>query len=88
MQIKTIRLGITNCYLIKGEQGYILVDAGSLRKQRRFMKVMNRLKINPQDIKLIIITHAHYDHVGSLAPIKRICNCPVAMSPEGNNFPV
>lgn len=81
MQIKTIRLGITNCYLIKGDKGYILVDAGSLRRHRRFAKLMKRHKINPREIKLIIITHAHYDHVGSLAAIKSLCGCPVAISP-------
>ncbi len=82
MKVKTLRLGITNCYLLKGKDGYILVDAGSLYQSKRFLSKLNKLKINPHDIKLIIITHAHYDHVGSLAAIKKICNCPVAISPE------
>lgn len=82
MKIKRIRLGITNCYLIKGNQGYILVDAGSLRKGKRFLRMLKKHKINPHEIKLIIITHAHYDHVGTLEQIKKICNCPVAISPQ------
>lgn len=85
MQIKLIKLGITNCYLIKGNQGYILVDTGSLRKGNVFKRKLKGLGISPTDIKLIITTHAHYDHIGSLAVIKEMCGCPVAISPaEGN----
>lgn len=82
MEIKRVRLGITNCYLIKGNQGYILVDAGSLRKGKRFLRLLKKLKVDPHEIKLIIITHAHYDHVGTLEQIKKICTCPVAISPQ------
>jgi glyoxylase-like metal-dependent hydrolase (beta-lactamase superfamily II) len=36
------------------------------------------LGIQPAQIGLIAITHAHYDHVGSLAAIRSRCQCPVA----------
>ncbi|HZK42937.1 MAG TPA: MBL fold metallo-hydrolase [Syntrophomonadaceae bacterium] len=80
MEIKILTLGITNCYLIKGNQGYVLVDAGSLRKKRSFLNKLNKLNIKPEEIKLIVITHAHYDHVGTLKDIKESCGCPVAIS--------
>ena len=86
MQMQLVKLGITNCYLIQGSQGYILVDTGSLRKGNVFRRKLKRLGISPTDIKLIIITHAHYDHVGSLAVIKAMCGCPVAISPEEGNI--
>lgn len=86
MDITLITLGITNCYLIKGDKGYILVDAGSLYKGKKFLKKLNMLNINPEDISLIVITHGHYDHVGSLAKIKALCNAKVAMTPFENEI--
>ncbi len=76
-----LRLGVTNCYLIKGSRGYIMIDAGSLRKEKLFQSLLMQRGLYPQDIKLIIITHAHYDHIGSLAGIKRACGCPVLAHP-------
>ncbi len=86
MDMEIITLGITNCYLIKGDNGYILVDAGSLYKVRSFTRKLRRLNIDPQDIKLIIITHGHYDHVGSLAGIKELTKAEVAMTPFENDI--
>lgn len=77
----SLRLGITNCYLIKGSRGYILIDAGSLRKSRLFLNLLAKQGLSPHDIDLIIVTHAHYDHIGSLAEIKRMCACPVLAHP-------
>ena len=86
VDITLLTLGITNCYLIKGRNGYILVDAGSLYKGKKFLKKLRMLDINPQDISLIIITHGHYDHVGSLASIKRATQAKVAMTPFENKI--
>lgn len=86
MDMRIITLGITNCYLIKGDQGYILVDAGGLYKLRSFARKLRRLGIDPEEIKLIIITHGHYDHVGSLAGIKSLCKAKVAMTPFENDI--
>jgi len=45
-----LRLGITNCYLLKGEKGCVLVDAGNLRKERLFQILLSKKGINAQDI--------------------------------------
>lgn len=74
-------LGVTNTYLIKSqiEDTYIMIDAGSLYKEKSFLRKISKLGIKPSQIKLIIITHAHFDHIGSLAEIKKHCACPVIM---------
>lgn len=72
-----LMLGTSNVYLIKGDDGYIMVDAGNSRKAKRFMRFLRTKEILPSDIKLIIITHVHYDHVHSLKAIKEFCKCPV-----------
>lgn len=78
-EIHGVDLGGSRVYLIKSQRSWILVDAGSKGKEQLFSNHLNRLGISPEDIKLIIITHVHYDHVGSLAAIKAMCGCPVAV---------
>ncbi|NLO20471.1 MAG: MBL fold metallo-hydrolase [Syntrophomonadaceae bacterium] len=81
MDLLRLKLGITNCYLLRAEQGYIMVDAGSLRKVKCFQRLLKEMGILPKSIKLIIVTHAHYDHIGSLAEIKKLCDCQVLAHP-------
>ncbi len=71
-QILPIKLGITNCYLIRGGDDYILVDAGPPKSISTFIQKLKQLMIDPTRIKLIFITHAHFDHMGSLAEISAL----------------
>jgi hydroxyacylglutathione hydrolase len=73
----TIRLGITWVYLIPGRTGYLLVDAGPRGKATNFRRALARHGIAPRQIRLILVTHVHYDHVGSLKAIRNDCACPV-----------
>lgn len=77
--IHSIRLGITNCYVAGGPGGWVLVDAGIRGRQGRFFRRLAALGLKPADIRLIVVTHAHFDHVGSLAAIADRCRCPVAV---------
>ncbi len=74
-----IQLGTSNSYLIQGDGGYILVDAGNPRQERRFFRHLDQYGTRPEDLRLIVVTHAHFDHVGSLSAIKAACRCPVAV---------
>ena len=72
-----IQLGTSNTYLIQGDGGCILVDAGNPRQEKRFFRHLGQYGLRPGDVKLIVVTHVHFDHVGSLAAIKAACRCPV-----------
>jgi glyoxylase-like metal-dependent hydrolase (beta-lactamase superfamily II) len=72
-----IRLGITCVFLIPGARGYLLIDAGTRGKAPVFRHALLRHGISPRQIRLIIVTHVHYDHVGSLQAIRCQCHCPV-----------
>jgi len=65
-----IKLGICSCYLIGGSKGIVMVDAGTPGKIRSFKRKLARLHIHPEDIKLIVITHSHFDHAGSAKEIR------------------
>ena len=78
VQIDRIRLGVTSCYLVRHE-GTILVDAGHAKQEKRFAENLRRLGLQPEDIMLILITHGHFDHIGSAAKIAEISGAPVAI---------
>jgi glyoxylase-like metal-dependent hydrolase (beta-lactamase superfamily II) len=57
----------------------MLVDAGSKNQQQPFIRHLEKLRISAETIGLIVVTHIHFDHVGSLKAIKEMCGCPVAV---------
>ena len=64
-----MKLGLNSCYLIRGKT-LIMVDGGMPNKLGVFKRKLKQLYINPEEIKLIILTHSHFDHAGSA---KAIC---------------
>jgi glyoxylase-like metal-dependent hydrolase (beta-lactamase superfamily II) len=75
MTYEKFRGGIfeTNCYLLKAPQGWILFDApeGSCE----WVKSLG------VDLKLLLLTHGHIDHVQDVAKIKRQFGCPIGCDP-------
>ncbi|MCA9836975.1 MAG: MBL fold metallo-hydrolase [Trueperaceae bacterium] len=65
-----IDLGNANVYLLKGKQGLILIDTATHGSLRRLERKLKQQSIVLQDIKHILITHAHVDHVGGLKEIQ------------------
>lgn len=80
MEIHLIRMGLfTNCFVVKGNQGALLVDTGFPNHENHFYRQLHRLGIQPDDIQLIVATHGHADHVGSLQAIKKQTAARVAI---------
>jgi hydroxyacylglutathione hydrolase len=63
----------TNCYLLKTPGGWILFDApDGACEWARSLKV---------DLKLLLLTHGHVDHVHDVAKIKRKFGCSIGCHP-------
>ena len=78
VDIFQIDLGFDQCYILKSE-GVIAVDAGAPNKGRNFARGLERVSIHPQDVQLVVITHGHWDHIGSAGELKTITGAKLAM---------
>jgi glyoxylase-like metal-dependent hydrolase (beta-lactamase superfamily II) len=76
MDIHHINAGITSCYLIN-DKGIVLVDAGVPGRIKKFGKKFRDFNIDPEKISAIIITHCHWDHVGSLKELRELTGAKV-----------
>lgn len=65
-----------NIYLITGENCY-LIDSGVSGSEKIIDEYLHSIGRNMSDIKGIFLTHAHPDHIGGAAEIKRITGCKV-----------
>ena len=76
-EIFPLKARFSNAYLISGPQAVVLVDAGSPGEADLFLAAFQRLGRDKLD--LIVLTHAHYDHFGAVAALKRATGAPVAI---------
>ena len=77
-EIFRIKLGLNSCYLIRGK-GIVMIDGGIPGKLKAFKRVLARLNLNPSDIKLIVLTHSHFDHSGSAQEIREFTGAKIAI---------
>ena len=59
------------CYLITTEKGNLLINTGTAASAAQIKKNIETLGFNFKDIKILLITHAHFDHIGAIAAIKK-----------------
>ena len=69
-------------YLITTPQGHILVDTGMPRMAKTVLGNVEKLGFKPTDIRLMISSHAHVDHVGGHAEVKKATGAQVVASAE------
>jgi hydroxyacylglutathione hydrolase len=69
--IHTLKLGAANAYLLQ-EGSNMLVDAGSKGNLKELLKQLEKLNCPIATLDYIFITHAHWDHCGNVAQLKKI----------------
>ncbi len=77
----TIPLGGVNTFLLEAEDGLTLIDTGMPGSTAKILAVLQSLGKQPSDIHHILVTHCHFDHIGSLVELKQASGAPAAMHP-------
>jgi glyoxylase-like metal-dependent hydrolase (beta-lactamase superfamily II) len=69
------------CYIISGEN-VCMIDTGVARSEDMIFDLLGGLGHDPREIRTIVQTHSHPDHIGSTKAIKGASNCDVAIHNE------
>ncbi|MFC6621368.1 subclass B3 metallo-beta-lactamase [Novosphingobium panipatense] len=64
--------------LVTGKEGHVLVDAGVPAAAPLVLSSIRRAGIDPRDIRWIVTSHEHFDHVGALAALQKATGARIA----------
>ena len=78
-EITTIKMGFVNSFIIKGENKIILIDTGLPGSTNKIIKKIEEMGFKTDQVSLIILTHAHLDHFGSVKQLQKITGAKVAI---------
>lgn len=70
-------------YLITSEDGHILIDGGLPQNAPMIARNIETLGFDITDVKMLLNTHAHFDHSGGLAALKEMSGA-VLIASEGD----
>ena len=86
MQVKVLQVGPigTNCYLLEDEKAHVaaVIDPGAAGQ-----KIADDLAQNGLTLRMILLTHAHYDHIGGLKVLHERTGAPVYVSKADSTDP-
>jgi glyoxylase-like metal-dependent hydrolase (beta-lactamase superfamily II) len=74
-----LKLSDVNCFLIKKEDEYFMVDTGFTASRRQVEIELERLGCSPGALKLILITHGDFDHTGNAVYLRQKFGTKIAM---------
>ncbi len=79
--VHVVPMGFANAFLIEGDDGLTLIDAGYPNKEAVVFGAIRGLGRSLDQLKHLIFTHGHPDHIGSAAAIVRETGARTYMHP-------
>src|SRR5499427_7739258 len=79
--VHVVPMGFSNAFLIEGDDGLTLIDAGFPDKETAVFGAIRRLGRSADQLRHLIFTHGHPDHIGSAAAIVRKTGARTYMHP-------
>jgi hypothetical protein len=80
--VHCIEHAYTNCYVIAADDGITLVDAGFPSTGQAVIDCLAAIVRQPTDIKALLLTHGHFDHVGFSRGLHESLGVPVWVHPD------
>ncbi|NLM98088.1 MAG: MBL fold metallo-hydrolase, partial [Halanaerobiaceae bacterium] len=68
MEIYTLEVGmnLTNTYIVNDEKFSFIIDPGDDGE-----RILSFIKKKPLEIKSIVLTHGHFDHIGAAGFLRK-----------------
>jgi glyoxylase-like metal-dependent hydrolase (beta-lactamase superfamily II) len=79
--VHVVPMGMANAFLIEGDDGLTLIDAGFPGKEAAVFGAIRGLDRSLDQLKHLIFTHGHPDHIGSATAIVRQTGAKTYMHP-------
>ena len=67
--------------LVTGDAGHILIDSGTDRGAELVVENIRRLGLRPQDVRILLHSHEHFDHVGGIGRLQQLTGAQLVASP-------
>ena len=75
-----------NVYLVINGEEVAIIDTGTAGNAKKTVEYVQKLAHQPADVKTIILTHFHMDHMGSAKELKDLTNAKVAAHTEDADY--
>ena len=70
-------LGSSHLLVEDDGQSAVFIDAGFVGEMGRVRRLLRKLKLEPESVRAILLTHGHLDHVGNLVELHEWTGAPV-----------
>ncbi|MES2555313.1 MAG: MBL fold metallo-hydrolase [Bacteroidota bacterium] len=77
MEIITLGSAYVNWYLLRSSEGVVIIDAGFPGYLSQLEQALEDYQIDPKELKAVVLTHAHNDHIGCAEAIRQRFQIPV-----------
>jgi metallo-beta-lactamase class B len=67
-------------FLVATPKGHVLIDGGFAESAAQIARNVDKLGFKLEDVKVLVVSHAHFDHAGGLAELKRRTGAQVVAS--------
>ena len=75
-----------NVYLVINGKELAVIDTGTSGNAQKTVEYIKKIGYQPDDVKTIILTHFHMDHMGSAKELKDLTNAKVAVHTEDADY--
>ena len=67
--------------LVASPQGHVLIDSGTEAGGELILVNLRRIGVDPEDVRYILASHEHFDHVGGHAILAKATGAQIIASP-------
>ena len=75
----SFRMGLVNSFLVESNSGYLLIDTGGSSARIELLGKLESIGCASHNLKLILLTHGDFDHIGNAAYLRLAFGSKIAM---------